>query len=220
MPLRFASLLLAAGPLAMLVVFGILRDIPPDITCGDRTPVAVVDAYRTGLWWIAGAAELVAATVLVAALRADDGALWRVRVSVAVTALASGNVVFAVVLDRATSGFPWASAALASAATALAVWAALTRLSGARPTRPVLLGAAAAAWPAAVAGGFATLLAFLLSLFVAVAALPLALMGAAWLWTAQARAADAVVVATLTAVAVVPAGATTIWWLGEGPLIC
>jgi hypothetical protein len=213
------ALLLVAGPAAMVVEFGLLRDVPATLGCGDAENVAAEIGYQRGASTFVTLAEIVSLAVLLVALRRSAGGVSRVvDPTVILVAFGAGAATATVVVSSDATDAILAGLA-AGVPAGIAVWLGLCWLAGRRPTwksfgvaiacAPPLL---AVAYVAALITGFATVLT-LGAIAVAVAAAVASLFPRPT-WSALAAGAG------LFATVVVPAAGLIIFTRGHGPLAC
>ena len=151
--------LLGAPALVLLVVFVVLRDVPPVGRCSSPVDPVVLAQYRAGVGWFTAVGVLLAGALVPWAMVASrDEADGRAAGVALVPAAGSGALVF-VVVGLASESL--AGAAVGALATCAALLAGLRGLAG-RPTGVVLVVLAALAslpWTAVVVVfGFVALL--------------------------------------------------------------
>jgi hypothetical protein len=219
----FAALMVLA-PLLLALVYGVVREVPPDYGCNDeKTESAVIEAYREGALWLIVAAETVALAALVMALRALRGASGpNVRFALYVVGGAFGVAAVAwLKSDNSDIG----SALIAGVVTAMAAggglaWVARDESPGRVAVRAAL--AAAALLPLGFVLGLVAYFGPLLLWVVLVV-----VTGAMLAWLAQHLGTDETgawralaLTAVLVGVLVVPGETILIFSRGHGPPFC
>ena len=226
-PVRVALVaLLDAGPLALALVFGLVKDVPANWSCGDTaTPDAEIDAYRSGAWWLIAVSEVAAISLYVLALRhlaADPG--QGVAITTAVAGCGVGVAAGIALASSHVAEGGWAAVAF-GVAVGIPAWVAFRVLGGREPTWLGLLGTAGLVAGAAIPGFVVVLFAVYAPAYVVV---PLVLLSGGMLVWLAARLGEAprvawqsLSVATLWfAVAVVPLAGLIVLSRGHGPFIC
>jgi hypothetical protein len=209
---------LVVAPLTLALVYG--TGVPPSTECWeDRTPDAVVDAYRSRGLWLIGLAELAVLGAYAVSLRAAAGRASRATdASIALTAAGVGvGVASAYVTSDQGDGFR--TGALIALLVAVPLWLGLR----AAADRPVTLGAGIVA---AVAALVLTIVAWVVALF-AIFATAFVLVGlvvssvvAVGVLVDRQTWRAAALTCAFFAVVVVPLAAVIIVSRGHGPAFC
>lgn len=223
---RLLFVLLAAGPLALLIVYGFVRDIPPSWNCGESAPAdSVVDRYRAGAWSLIAGAELVAVSIFFGALGgARDRPSRAVDVTIALVAGASG-VGLATAIVSSERAEDLMAGLVPGLVVSLLVWGVLRGVASRPPTWAagfqavlIVLGGL----PLAYVGGLVA--AYAKASVLVVIGVATALMVTLLLTCPSQKSRTAwhsiVVAAGFFAVAVVPAAGMMILSRGHGPPFC
>lgn len=217
--------MLAAGPLALLIVYRFVHDIPPSWSCGESASAdAVVDRYRAGAWSLIAGAELVVVSIFVGALGGARGRSSRaVDATIALVAGASGvGLAPAIVSSERIEDL--SAGLVPGLVVGLFVWGALRDIAARPPTWAagfqavlIVIVGLLLAYVGALVAAYAK--ASLLVVIGVTTALLVALLLTSLSPKTRAAWHSIVVAAGFTAVLVVPAGLMFLS-RGHGPLSC
>ncbi len=222
---RLLVVLLATGPLALLIVYGLVRDVPPSWNCGDDPPPdSVLDRYRAGAWWLIAGAELLAVSIYLVALSGARGSTSR-AIDFTISLAAGASVGLATVIVSSERADHLMAGLVPGLAVGLLVWGVLRAIASRPPSWAaafqavlILFGALPLAYVGALVVVFAkaTVLVSVGVMFALALAFLLSRLsrqgGSAWPRIAMTAVSFAVVV--------VPAAGLMVLSRGHGPLAC